>query len=48
MTSKLQVLSIGIISMNFTYLDVNQWEQLISQHIPYLSKFHFEHYEKMP
>jgi hypothetical protein len=48
MTSKLQVLSIGKISMNFTYLDVNQWEQLISQHIPYLSKFQFEYYEKMP
>ncbi|CAF3612064.1 unnamed protein product [Rotaria socialis] len=48
MTSKLQGLSIGKMSMNFTYLDVNQWEQLISQHIPYLSKFQFEYYEKMP
>ncbi|CAF3243238.1 unnamed protein product [Rotaria sp. Silwood2] len=47
-TSTLQVLSIGIKSINFTYLNANRWEQLISQHIPYLSKFHFEYYEKIP
>ena len=28
------------------YVDANRWEQLISQHIPYLHKFELKHYVK--
>jgi hypothetical protein len=45
-SSQLQVLRI-ITSKSFTYLNADVWEQLIVQHIPQLSRFHFEYLESL-
>lgn len=44
-SSQLQVLRINTWAMNDGYLYADKWEQLISQHMPYLRKLHFEHGE---
>ena len=43
-SSQLQVLTLSTFEHS-SYLDANLWEQLISQHMPQLRKFHFQHRE---
>ena len=43
--SQLRILPIENYHNEITYLDGNRWEQLISEHMPYLHTFSFKYHQ---